>query len=148
MSIIGWYYLHENGSLIYKPGSDSASDIRESDVARALWSIDPASRSDAWTILVEALAAGANPERVQELAVKWQCDDEDAQEFSSRIGCRLQLDGNQWCATREDFIDLVQSPAGFGHTALGAMSALCKELGYRPAKMWGVSFSNLLKEQP
>lgn len=145
MSIQGWYYLHENGELIYKPRPEAAMDIRDSDLARALWPVDPADRLGAWTILVEAVAAGANAGRVRELAAKWGCDDADAAEYAKRIGCALSRDGNQWCATRADFVNLQESPAGFGDTALEAMAELCRSLGYRPAKMWGQSFADLLK---
>ncbi|MFA7667325.1 MAG: hypothetical protein WCY32_14545 [Burkholderiaceae bacterium] len=144
MSAQGWYYLHENGELIYKPHPDAVMDIRDSDLARALWPVDPSDRLGAWTILVEALAAGANLPRIKELAAKWGCDDEDAQKYASRIGCQLSMDGDQWYATRTDFISLQESPAGFGVTALEAMADLCRSLGYRPAKMWGTSFADLL----
>lgn len=149
MSIEGWYYLHANGELIYKPHPESAMDIRDSDFAQALWPCDPCDRLGAWSILVEAGAAGANAGRITELAKRWKCDDSDAQEYAKRIGCQLSMDGNQWCATRIDFENVQESPAGFGNTALDAMAALCKELGYRPAKMWGASFADLLKaKQP
>lgn len=39
----------------------------------------------------------------------------------------VRLDGNQWCATNPDFIDLQQSPAGFGDTAEEAIEALTKD---------------------
>ena len=77
--MIGWYYLHTNGDLIYKRDLDgTASDIRESTFARGLWPMDPSDRSGAWRILVESLAAEANPVRVKELADKWECNDADA----------------------------------------------------------------------
>lgn len=146
MSIVGWYYLHENGDLIYKRDQDgTAADIRESDFARGLWPMDPQERAGAWRILVEAGAADARPARIAELADKWGCDDQDAATYAERIGVRLYRDGNQWCATRADFENLQESPAGFGETALAAFSQLAKELGYKPAKMWGSSFADLVK---
>jgi hypothetical protein len=144
MSIEGWYYLHENGDLIYKPDSDAAMDIRDSDFAKALWPMDKLDREGAWTILVESLAAGARPERVKELAAKWKCGDNDAAMYAERIGARIGKDGDAWYATRADFIDLQVSPAGFGDTALEALAALAKELGFKPSKMWGASFKQLL----
>ncbi len=145
MSIIGWYYLHTNGELIYKRDLDgTAADIRESTFARALWPIDPTDRESAWSILVEALAAGASPERVKELAAKWECDDADAPNYAERVGALVHMDGKSWCATRKDFVNLQESPAGFGDTALEAMAALAKELGYRPSKMWGPTFNSVL----
>lgn len=144
--IEGWYYLHTNGKLIYKLDLlGMAADIRESDLAVMLWPIDPEDRESAWQILIEALACGADLERVMKLAVKWRCSDGDALIYASRVGVRLFMDGEQWCAAREDFIDLQKSPVGFGNTALEAMAALCKELGYKPQKMWGATFADLLK---
>jgi hypothetical protein len=146
--MMGWYYLHTNGELIYKRDLDgTAADIRESDFARALWPVDPSSRENAWTILVEALASGAKPDRVSELASKWGCDDNDAKMYAERIGCLLRRDGNTWCATRSDFINLQESAAGFGTTCLEAMAELAKTLEYKPSKMWGVHFSDLLKTE-
>lgn len=36
----------------------------------------------------------------------------------------IELDGNEWCATNSDFIDLVVSIAGFGKTPLLALKDL------------------------
>lgn len=145
MALQGCYYLHTNGDLIYKPHIESAADIRESNFARGLWFVDPSDREGAWSILVEALAGGANPQRIAELAKKWGCDDADASHYADRIGVRLQMDGNAWHAARSDFENLQESPSGFGNTALEAMAELAKELGYQPATMWGVSFKHLCK---
>ena len=146
MGLIGWYYLHTNGEVIYKHDLDgTAADIRESDFARGMWPLHPENREDAWTILVESLAAGANEQRIRELSEKWHCDDEDAQVYAERIGCKLFRDGDKWCANRSDFTNLQESPAGFGDTCLQAMAELAKALGYKPSKMWGAHFKDLLK---
>lgn len=139
----GWYYLHVNGELIYKGGHyTSPIDLRDSDFVRAFWRCDGGDdREQAWTIVVEALAAGANPDRVRELVEKWGCTDEDAQEYAHRVNVMLRMDGDQWCATREDFVNLQESPAGFGTRAYEALAELAKALGYVPAKMWGMSFA-------
>jgi hypothetical protein len=144
--IEGWYYLHTNGDLIYKrdfPGIEA--DIRESPFARALWPLDTHDRENAWTILVEALAAGVNPKRIDELSEKWACDDADAKTYIERLGLKLSLDGNAWCVTKSDFGCLATDPAGFGGTILEAMADLCKQLGYAPSKMWGATFKGLCK---
>lgn len=149
MAIIGWYYLHVNGDMIYKrdlPGTDA--DIRESDFARGLWSVDPSNRADAWKICVEGLASGARPERILELAGKWQCDDEDAENYADHLGIVIGKDGNQKTAHRTDFTDLQASPCGFGDTYLEAMADLARQLGYKPSKMWGTTFADLCKEAP
>jgi hypothetical protein len=145
MATIGWYYLHDNGSLIYKASDDAAADIRDGDFARGMWPLDPSNRETAWRIVIEAGAAGADPKRVAELADLWQCDDLDARLYAERSGAHIYMDGNAWCATKNDFLNLQESPAGFGDTPREALTALAKELGYQPSKMWGATFSDLLK---
>jgi hypothetical protein len=82
---------------------------------------------------------------VAALAIKWECDDEDAASYAERLGIKLYMDGDAWCAARADAINLQESPHGFGPTALDAMADLCKQLGYRAAKMWGPTFQSLTK---
>ena len=144
MSINGWYYLHQNGDLIYKPSPHSIVDIRDSDFAVCSWPVDVSSRKLAWEMLVEALALGAKESRISELAEKWNCNDEDADMFASVIGVDLEIDGNQWCAHRTDFVNLEESPAGFGESKLLAMADLARHLGVRGGHMWRASFSDLV----
>ena len=139
----GCYYLHENGDLIYK-SMDDVADIRDSPFAVGLWFMDVSDRMTAWNVLVESLAAGAKTERVQALATKWGCDNRDALMYAERIGCALGEDGDKKTATRADFQNLQESPCGFGDTYLAAMADLAKQLGYRPSKMWGTAFRQLL----
>jgi|GEM_PF-1143354 len=147
MNITGWYYLHANGQLIYERElGDTAAEIRESEFARAMWPFDPSNREGAWTILIESLSLGADKARVFELAEKWECDDADAEAFANRMGITLAMDGDQVCASGPGFIDLAESDAGFGETKLEAMADLCKQLGLKPSKMWGATFSELLKK--
>lgn len=141
----GWYYLHVNGELIYKPHDDAAMDIRDSDLARCMWPMDASDREGAWNILVEGLALGANPKRIAELADKWQCSDDDAEHYAKRLGIRIDLDGNMWCATGPNFTNLQESPAGFGETKLEAMAALAKDMKLPAGKMWRATFKDLLK---
>lgn len=146
--MIGWYYLHENGDLIYKndfPGVEA--DIRESPFVKALWSLDTKNRASAWQILVEALAIGANKPRVDELAQKWGCDDGDAENYARFLGIELQMDGNQWCATPPGFVNLQESSAGFGDTCLEAFASLADDLGYKGSKMCNANFKDLLECQ-
>ena len=146
MAIEGWYYLHKNGDMIYKRelgGTDA--DIRESSFAKMLWPFDPNDRAGAWRIVVEGLACGATKERITELAEKWGCNDEDAKKYAEYLGANLQMDGNSWCATRGDFVNLQESPAGFGDTALEALADLCGNLEFRPSKMWGATFADLIR---
>ena len=145
----GWYYLHTNGELIYKRDLDgTVADLRESDFVRGIWPCDPTNRAHAWRTCVEGLAAGARPERVLELAEKWGCDDVDAAHYARLEGVNLFRDGNAWCAARLDFVNPQESPCRYGETCLEAMSKLALELGYKPSKMWGATFKDLLKVSP
>lgn len=146
MAIEGWYYLHENGNLIYKkdlPGM--VADIRESDLAKALWSFD-SGREGAWRIVVEGLSIGANKERVEELAKLWGCDDSDADNYADYLGITLDIDGDVICAKQPNFVNLQESVAGFGSTCLEAMADLCKNLGFKGGKGWVATFKSLCDE--
>lgn len=141
----GYYYLHTNGDLIYKKdvGGAQVADFRESDFVKMFWSLDLSNRYDAWRMLVEAKALGASQSRIDELAEKWGCNDEDAQHFADVLSIDLKMDGAQWCAHRSDFINLAESPAGFGDDCLSAMADLINNLGYKPAKTWGATIREL-----
>jgi hypothetical protein len=144
-TITGWYYLHTNGQLIYKrdsPGQDA--DIRESDFAVALWAWNN-DRLTAWNILVEALSLKADKNQILKLANTWGCDDRDAVVYAMNANIKLGKDGAQLTACRKDFINLQESPMGFGKSYLEAMADLCKKLGYKGGKMWNASFPDLLK---
>ena len=45
--------------------------------------------------------------------------------MDSEMLLRVFVDGNQWCAVyHEDFINLQESPAGFGNSVAGAVADL------------------------
>lgn len=145
--IEGWYYLHKNGDLIYEPDHPGlAAYIRENTSTVALWPFSPA-RKVIWGILVEALASGANQDRVKGLAARWGCDNDDAYAYANAVGALLSIDGDKFMATRLDFINIQESPVGFGDTALEAFAELAKELGYVPRKMWGNTFEGVMKAE-
>lgn len=147
--MIGYYYLHrESRDLIYKRDlGDTVADLRESDFVVAIWPFSP-DRECGWSMLVEALAAGANKERVQSLAAKWGFNNEDAKNYAEAVGCCVATDSHpdDWFATRPDFKNIQESPNGWGSSALEAMAELAKELGYKPSKMWGHTFKSLLAQ--
>lgn len=147
MSIQGWYYLHENGDLIYKSDPDSITDIRDSDFARCSWPFDARNRKGAWELLVEAQALGADKSRINKLAERWGCNDQDANMFAQLVGVEIEQDGNAWCAHKTDFINLQESPAGFGDNKLSAMAELAKALGLRGGHMWRATFSDLVRQE-
>lgn len=37
---------------------------------------------------------------------------------------KFDMDGEQWCATRASFVNLAESPAGFGDTPMQALASL------------------------
>ncbi len=148
MEIIGWYYLHTNGDLIYKRDLEgTAEDILKSDFSRAFWPFNPKDREGAWDILVESLAAGANQDRVFELAKKWGCDDTDADIYAERLGIEFIKDDNQWMAVRTSFIKIQEPFSGFGDSKLQAMADLAVSFGYKATKLWGLSFKDFCDQQ-
>lgn len=147
MKIEGWFYLHTNNELIYKPDPGAIADIRESDFAIMAWAMNSKDRGNAWGILVEALSLGAKKDRVLELAHKWGCNDKDADVYAEKIGVKFIQEGNSLCAVTDSFINLQESPCGFGATKLEALGALCRALEYKSCKLgWGASFADLVKK--
>lgn len=76
----GWMYLHENGALIWKrfrPQDESPFVMR-------IWKLETDKRENAWTIVLEALALGADHVRVRELADHWGLTLEDLPRFLIR----------------------------------------------------------------
>lgn len=139
----GYYYLHENGSLLYKRDlGDTAADLAESPFVKRFWGMDTLNRADAWTVLVEALALGVDKARVEELAAWWGCDDTDAEEYAARLGLTFDIDGDAWCVAPPWFVNLAESPAGFGDTKLIALAELAVSLGIRDQP--GATFAGLL----
>ena len=126
--MIAYYYLHTNGDLIHKPASvvDGDPGYFDSDFVRKVWKVGLEDRAAAYLVLLEAAAMGARKDRVDQLIEHWGMTDEDCLTFAERLGLRLYRDGNQWCATYEDFIDLQESDAGFGERAIDALIALPK----------------------
>jgi plasmid maintenance system killer protein len=120
---VGYYYLHTNGDLIFRR---TYPDLG-SDFVRRIWPLYPDNRGSAWGICVEALALGAREGRIKELQDKWQLFNEDAVDFADYCGLKISMDGDQWCATLDDFTNLQESPAGFGDDALHAFAELLKQ---------------------
>jgi hypothetical protein len=86
-----WYYLHESGDLIFKRWEydPSGRDFSDSPFCLKYWAIDTDQRFHIWGLLCEALALGANHERVTGLAEKWGCNNLDAAVFASKVGIDL-----------------------------------------------------------
>ena len=82
----GFYYLHTDGDLIYKPARVVEFDASyfASPFVLRVWRFALEDRGDAWTILLEGLALGAREERVRKLADTWHCTGEDLIEYMMR----------------------------------------------------------------
>ena len=78
--LTGYCYLHTNGEVIMKAavgvGCDP-SDYFDSDFVKKWWKVNPFERGDCWKVVLEALALGANKDRIKELAKKWGLDFDD-----------------------------------------------------------------------
>jgi len=126
--LIHYYYLHANGDLIHKYAVAVDADLSyfDSPFIKKVWKLDTESRGTAWVICVEALALGANRERIFELKEKWNLTDENGRVFAERTGLKLFVDGSKFCAAFADFENVQESQCGFGDTALEALAELAK----------------------
>lgn len=144
MIVEGWYYLHTNGSLVYKPALDPKveSDIVNSDFALAMWRLDSRDRRNAWRILIEAAALGLAADRLEAMSELWNCSDNDATTYAYHIGLNLQYSPSRGWMTGTHNCKYGASAA----TALGALKLLCQTMGYVGGKPAPKSFEDLLKE--
>ena len=74
-----YYYLHTNGDLISKNPLVVVHDKHyfDSTFVSKVWLLDLTNRANAWKLVIEALALGANVGRVRELAIKWALTADD-----------------------------------------------------------------------
>ncbi len=126
----GYYYLHTNGDLIYKPATvmDSDPSYFDSPFVKKVWPLNLENRLEAYDLLIEAEAMGAKIKRIQELKLKWKITEEDTQIYADTADLLLSMDGDQWFARFPDFVNVQESPAGFGNTRWNALVELCKEV--------------------
>lgn len=119
-----WYYLHENGDLIHKrlEYDPSGRDFADSPFCKKYWKIDTDDRFHAWAMLAEALACGANKDRVVELAGKWGCNFEDAQHFGEVAGMSIRILDGEYMASFKDGDGL--KPGEWSDTPIEAVSSL------------------------
>ena len=77
--ITGYYYLHTNGSLVYKPAIVVENDecYFDSDFVKYHWSFDKDNRADAWKIILQALYFDASIPEIKELIKKWNITPDD-----------------------------------------------------------------------
>lgn len=151
MATTGYYYLHTNGTLLFKhaylDGAEQEFEFRESPFAVMFWKVDAQRREDMWRVLIEALALGGEPQGITKLANMAGCNDHDAKVYAERIGVRVDSPGSafKWGAITRRERTSGMNHTGFGGTALEAMADLCKNMGYRANKVWPVSFEQLVR---
>lgn len=142
--INGYYFLSDDGHLQYS-SKISPVELRDDKDVVMFWPVGD-SRELAWGMLVQSISCGATKEEVIHLADKWGCDDADAEIYAERIGVALTIDELLKMAATKSFINIQESPCGFGETYLEAMANLCAALGYMPQKLWGTTFPDLVKK--
>ena len=122
----GYYYLHTNGSLIFKPDSFDPKDF-DSSFVKEWWRIDTQDRKTAWNVIIEGLALGAKLDDVKRLVKKWNCTKKDLPHYLvnqkptdlRRQGVRIflekigQVDPDKWfdwLAQQEGELDFSTMP--------------------------------------
>lgn len=89
-----YYYLHTNGDFIGRNPIVVTDDYFDSPFCKKFWKVDLQDRGQCWEMVLEALALGARPERMKELARKWRLDFKDSTEMLARtIPTDLQRKG-------------------------------------------------------
>lgn len=136
--MLAYYYLHVNGSLIYKHlDVVDTFDFIESPFVRTYWLLNTERRETAWEMLIEAKSLGANEERILELKNTWKCNDEDALKYLERLP-QIKYENEETKSV--SFKDVT----GKGTDFLEALSDLCTKLGFRCQKPIIITFHHLL----
>ncbi|SPA17212.1 hypothetical protein [Cupriavidus taiwanensis] len=138
----GFFYLHREGDLLFKRNLPHVEDdLRRAEFVLAFWPVDWHNRETQWRMLIEAMAGGAQHERVMELARHWLLTNDDAQEYARRISVELDYyePGGLWraCCLR------LPAACGTGQDALHALASLAQVLGLRIGKHRYPTFSEL-----
>lgn len=95
----GYYYLHTNGEVIYKPFIDlqQMDDFEQSPFVKRYWIADHKDRTNAWIIAVEAAAYGAAEGAIERLKKGWGLTDEDGEKFLQHVRVlHGKLDSGEW----------------------------------------------------
>lgn len=121
MPVLGWYYLHDNGDLIYKREEPK---VEAGGFVKHVWPVDPEDRCTAYQIVLEAEALGAKIKRVNELAKKWHFTDDDCLIAAGYFCMMLMKDGKRWSARYADANE--NWSVVHGETAFGAMCELVR----------------------
>lgn len=126
----GFFYLHTNGELIYKPEATISrrQDLEESDFVVQYWPVASNHRTSLWTCLIEAAARGANQSCIDHMKKTHDITNEDAAGFARALDFKLVGNGRFFVAFNYNFIDQKHSAIGFGETAFDAIIDFQKRL--------------------
>lgn len=81
----GYYYLHTNGNLIFKPAIVvDDPEYFDSPFVKKVWRVDVKDRLCSWKIVLEGLSMGCSIPRARELAGKWKLTFKDSIELLKR----------------------------------------------------------------
>lgn len=125
MSIIGFYYAHTNGELIFK---HEKPEMELGGFVKRVWPFDPEDRSGAYCILIEASVIGAKQERIAQLLERWQITDDDCITVAGPMHGMLIIQNgprgscSKWAAKWVDDDITV----GYGATAFESMVCLVR----------------------
>lgn len=146
----GFYYLHTDGSLIFKPAIVADDpEYFNSPFVKKVWRMDFTNRLDAWKLVLEAFCLGARADRIKELAQKWGLTLEDSIEMLKRtpkdqltegmreglplfVACILQMTPDEyWTKVREDWDGKSKEERGKGKRII---NKILREFGYHLTK--------------
>lgn len=88
--ILGYYYLHVNGNLIWKRYIDDKQEeeIYNSDLVKKFWTIRENERESLWAVAIEAYCWGneVTAPQVEEFSIKHNLSNLDGEFFAERAG--------------------------------------------------------------
>jgi hypothetical protein len=124
MSLIGYFYLHENKDIIFKR---EKPEMEIGGFVKRVWPFDPEDRAGAYCILIEAAVMDVKPERLETLLEKWQITDDDcliAAGYYSMLLFQNAPRGlwNKWAVRWAEH----DTPIGYGPTAFLSMVDLVR----------------------
>lgn len=115
-----WYYLEKDGGLHWShtPLNPCSPNIR------GQWHVDLTNRFSAWHMVIEALALGADLQRINQLQGRWHLTDADAHHYLdtlARAGSNVNLTTGTIARAKQG------EHVGYGPTALHALANLLRE---------------------
>jgi len=140
-----FYYLHENGDLIYKnPQFINEEDFIESPFVKTYWFLDTTRRETVWEFLIEAYGY-ASKNRIYDLCSKWGIDDKDAIYYIKYLNNisnkKFRYEFGE--SNMLEFDNIILK----GNSYLHMLNSICHSIKYKIEKPRINTFHNLLKAQ-